>query len=142
VRASWQATRRSTSPRRPGGSLAVFDGDYATMTMALDANDPLQSCTEAVLDMLVHDPWLMRRVSRLIVEAGFEQPRVEGHAYTSAAGTDYFLALVDRGADALAATGSVRAGAAAALKEEARTRMAEGTFFGHIAYVSVHARRP
>jgi ubiquinone/menaquinone biosynthesis C-methylase UbiE len=126
---------------RPGGSLAVFDGDYATMTMALDANDPLQSCTEAVLDMLVHDPWLMRRVSRLIVEAGFEQPRVEGHAYTSAAGTDYFLALVDRGADALAATGSVRAGAAAALKEEARTRMAEGTFFAHIAYVSVHARR-
>jgi ubiquinone/menaquinone biosynthesis C-methylase UbiE len=127
---------------RPGGTLAVFDGDYATMTMALDANDPLQSCAEAVLDMLVHDPWLMRRVSRLIVDAGFDPPRVEGHAYTSTAGTDYFLALVDRGADALAATGSVRAGAAAALKEEARTRMAEGRFFGHIAYVSVHARRP
>jgi hypothetical protein len=31
--------------------------------------------------------------------------------------------------------------AAAALEEEGRKRMADGTFFGHIAYVSAHARR-
>ena len=33
---------------RPGGRLAVFDGDYATITFARDAADPLQSCAEAV----------------------------------------------------------------------------------------------
>jgi len=127
---------------RTGGSLAVFDGDYATTTLALDDRDPLQSCAEAVLDMLVHDPWLMRRLTRLIVEAGFEPPSVKGHAYTSTAGTDYFVALVDRGADALAASGTVGADAAAALKAEARERIANGTFFGHIAYMSAVARRP
>jgi ubiquinone/menaquinone biosynthesis C-methylase UbiE len=127
---------------RPGGRLAVFDGDYATMTFANGNSDPLQSCAEAVLDMLVHDPWLMRRLARLLVDAGFESPDVQGHAYTSTSGTDYFLALVDRGADALEATRSVGAGGAAALKTEARERIANGSFFGHIAYVSALSRRP
>jgi ubiquinone/menaquinone biosynthesis C-methylase UbiE len=127
---------------RPGGRVAVFDGDYATMTMALDAPDPLQSCAKAVLEMLVYDQWLMRRIAPLLADAGFSDVRVAGHTYTSAGGTDYFLALVDRGADALAAAGTVRPQLAAALKEEARARMDAGTFFGHIAYVSALARRP
>lgn len=126
---------------RPGGRLAVFDGDYATMTLARDAGDPLQSCAAAVLDMLVHDPWLMRRIAPLLAQAGFGECRVRGHAYTSVAGTDYFIALVDRGADALAAGGTIGTDAAAALKREGRARVEQGTFFGHIAYVSVHARR-
>jgi ubiquinone/menaquinone biosynthesis C-methylase UbiE len=126
---------------RPGGRLAVFDGDYATMTFALDARDPLQSCAGAVLDMLVHDPWLMRRIAPLLEAAGFAELRLTGHPYTSTTGSDYFAALVDRGADALAATGTIRAELAAALKEEGRARMAAGTFFGHIDYVSVLARR-
>jgi ubiquinone/menaquinone biosynthesis C-methylase UbiE len=128
---------------RPGGRLAVFDGDYVTMTMAADRTDPLQSCAEATLDMLVHDPWLMRRIAPLLTAAGFEDVRLQGHAYTSSAsGTDYFLALVDRGADALVASGTVRPELADALKAEGRARMDAGTFFGHIAYVSALARRP
>jgi ubiquinone/menaquinone biosynthesis C-methylase UbiE len=125
---------------RPGGRLALFDGDYATTTLA--TRDPLQSCAEAVLDMLVHDAWLMRRIAPLLRASGFEDCRVRGHAYTSAAGSHYFMARVDRGADALESTGTLHASAAAALKQEARTRVAEGTFFGHIAYVSAHALRP
>jgi SAM-dependent methyltransferase len=33
---------------RPGGVLAVCDGDYATITVALGEGDPLQGCIEAV----------------------------------------------------------------------------------------------
>lgn len=127
---------------RPGGQIAVFDGDYATMTFALNGRDPLQSLADAVLDMLVHDPWLMRRISPLLAATGFTDLRLQGHAYTSAAATDYFVALVDRGADALAASGAVGPGLAGALKSEGRARMENGTFFGHIAYVSALARRP
>ena len=109
---------------RPGGRLAAFDGDYATMTFARDAADPLQSCAEAVLEMLVFDPWLMRRIVPLVAAAGFAAPQVRGHAYTpAAAGTDYLLALVDRGADALAARGTIGAPLADALKAEGRARM-------------------
>ena len=126
---------------RPGGQVAVFDGDYATITFARDAADPLQSCAEAVLDMVVHDPWLMRRVAPLLAQAGFIGCTLRGHAYSSAGGTDYLLALVDRGADGLAARGTIGTPLADALKAEGRARMADGTFFGHIAYASAVASR-
>jgi ubiquinone/menaquinone biosynthesis C-methylase UbiE len=127
---------------RPGGRIAVFDGDYATTTMARNERDPLQSCAEAVVAMLVHDPWLMRRIAPLLEHHGFADAELRGHSYVSASGTDYFVALVDRGADALAAEGTIRQELAAALKAEGRARMADGAFFGHIGYVSALARRP
>ena len=52
------------------------------------------------------------------------------------------LAIVDRGADALVATGRIDHEAADALKAEARRRSAAGEFYGHIAYASLVARRP
>lgn len=127
---------------RPGGRLAVFDGDYATMTMARNERDPLQSCADAVLATLVHDPWLMRRIAPLLDHHGFADVELRGHRYVSAAGTEYFLALVDRGAEALVAEGTIGPELGEALKAEGRARMADDAFFGSIGYVSALARRP
>jgi hypothetical protein len=52
------------------------------------------------------------------------------------------LTIIDRGADLLCASGQIGAEAAEALKAEARRRVAAGTFFGHIAYGSLVARKP
>jgi hypothetical protein len=49
---------------------------------------------------------------------------------------------VDMGADALVASGRAGPAAAAELKAEARRRVAAGTYFGHIAYLSLVARKP
>ncbi len=49
---------------------------------------------------------------------------------------------VDRGADALVASGRIGADMAAALKAEALRRVTAGTYFGHIAYMSLVARKP
>ena len=101
-----QALAEARRVCRPGGTLAVFDGDYATATVATSANDPLQACMDATIESLVHDPWLLRRLPRLIQEAGFQLVGVEGHAYTTT-GSAYMTAFVERGADALAAAGVV-----------------------------------
>jgi hypothetical protein len=47
-----------------------------------------------------------------------------------------------RGADALGAAGRIGEDTAAALKAEARQRIADGQFFGHVAYASLVARLP
>jgi ubiquinone/menaquinone biosynthesis C-methylase UbiE len=39
---------------RPGGQLVIFDGDFATLTVALFDGDPLQAAVGAVLRNLVH----------------------------------------------------------------------------------------
>ena len=46
---------------RPGGLLVIFDGDFATLTVALFKGDPLQTAAEAVLRNLVHAPYIMSR---------------------------------------------------------------------------------
>ena len=128
---------------RPGGRLAVFDGDYATTTCATGPADPLQACAQACLETLVHDPWLARRLPVLLRGAGFADVRLRGHSYVEAPASDgYLLALIDRGADALLATGRVGAAAAAAFKAEARRRCDDAEFFGHIAYISAIAQKP
>jgi ubiquinone/menaquinone biosynthesis C-methylase UbiE len=127
---------------RPGGTLAVFDGDYATATVALAPGDPLQACVGAFLTQYVHDPWLVRRLPRLVQAAGFELVAVESHGYVEAPAATYMLTWVDRGADALLQAGTIDADTAEAFHREARARSARGSWFGHIAFGSVLARRP
>jgi SAM-dependent methyltransferase len=129
-------TRRLT-PR--GSRLAVFDGDYLTTSVAISSNDPLQACLGEAVATLVHDPYLVRRLPSMVREAGWEIVRVRSHGYVETE-AGYMLTLVDRGADALVSAGRLGAGAAEALKQEARSRSDEGRFFGHIAYASLIAR--
>jgi ubiquinone/menaquinone biosynthesis C-methylase UbiE len=128
---------------RPGGSLAVMDGDYATVTGATRDGDPLQACFEAVVANLVHDPWLVRRLARLVADAGFTVGRLRGHSYVDGpTAGDYMLSLIDRGADALVATGRADQATADDLKAEARRRSNAGEFYGHINYGSLIATKP
>jgi SAM-dependent methyltransferase len=127
---------------RPEGRFAVFDGDYATATVALGDHDPLQACVEMMMANSIHDRRLVRRLPWMVREAGFEQLSMRSHGYVESAAPSYMLTIVDRGADMLATVGSIGAGMAEALKSEARRRVSEGRFFGHIAYGSLIARKP
>ena len=126
---------------RPDGQLAVFDGDYATTTVATSPADPLQACADAAVSTLVYDRYFVRRLGGLVRSAGWEPVRTRSLGYVQTAEPVYMLALIDRGADALAAEGRISAATAESLKTEARRRAQAGTFFGHIAYLSLVARR-
>ncbi|MGD9893113.1 MAG: methyltransferase domain-containing protein [Dehalococcoidia bacterium] len=126
---------------RPGGRLAVFDGDYATTTVALGDHDPLQVCVDQMLANSVHDRWLMRQLRPLVQDCGFAVESVRSHGFVEFGG-GYMLTIVERGVDFLYAGGQIGEDTAAALKAEAQRRIATGTFFGHIAYLSLVAVRP
>jgi ubiquinone/menaquinone biosynthesis C-methylase UbiE len=125
---------------RPGGWLAIFDGDYATSTVALANADPLQACVEAILATLVHDRWLVRRIRSLVAAAGFVDAELRSHGYVVTEDPRYFLAAIRLGAEALAAAGTIAHATAQALTLEAERRVRAGTFFGHIAYASLLAQ--
>jgi ubiquinone/menaquinone biosynthesis C-methylase UbiE len=127
---------------KPGGALAVFDGDYATTTLACGDHDPIQTCIDAVVAALVHDRWLARRLPALVKAAGFEIIRFDGHAYVQTTEPSWLLTLVDRGADALANSGIIGRELAEALKAEARRRVEAGGFYGSITFASLIARKP
>ena len=127
---------------RPGGWLAVFDGDYASATVALAEHDPLQACSRAVTEHNVMDRWIARRLPAMAKAAGFAIERFRSHGYAEVVDPVYMLGHAERGAEVLAAQGVIGQDLADALKREARRRAANGAFFGHIAYASLVARKP
>ncbi len=127
---------------RPGGVLAVCDGDYATITVALGESDPLQTCIEATKAAFINDIWLVRRLPALLRSAGFELIDTCSHGYLQTSRPEYMLTLVDRGADVLASNARGGTELAAALKAEARRRVQANEFFGFIGFVSFIARKP
>jgi ubiquinone/menaquinone biosynthesis C-methylase UbiE len=134
-----RALQEAARVLRSGGWLAVFDGDYATATVALSPADPLQACVDAWVSSSVHDPWLVRRLPGLLEDAGFTLVRTRSYGYVETRDARYMPTIVDRGTAALAADGRIGDELAAALKAEARHRSATGQFFGHIAYASLVA---
>ena len=126
----------------PGGKLVIFDGDYATTTVAVGEHDPLQACVEAAVGNLCHDPWLVRRLVGLVRDAGFEVRHFRSHGYLQTSEVTYFLSLIELGASVLVASGRIGAELATALRAEAARRAESGTFFGYIAYGSLLAVRP
>jgi SAM-dependent methyltransferase len=126
---------------RRGGCVAIFEGDYATATLATRDGDPLNACAEAFREGFVHDPWMARRLPALVRAAGLRVDSVRSHGYVEMLAAGFMLgSWVDMGADALVASGRADAKAAAELKAEARRRIASGEYFGHIAYLSLVAR--
>jgi SAM-dependent methyltransferase len=126
---------------RPSGWVGVFDGDYATTTVALGDHDPLQACADVMMANSVHDRWLVRRLPALAHDCGFEIALFRSHGLVETT-EGYMLTIVDRGADFLCALGQISDDMAVALKAEARRRVKTGTFFGHLAYASLTARKP
>lgn len=127
---------------RPGGRLAVFDGDYAINTVALFENDPLQTVMAMAQRNLMHDPYIMRRLPGLARTAGFTVRAVEPYGYVQTDQPDYLMSLIARGTNAAARAGECGADLAAALQQEAERRVAAGTFYGAILYIGVIAEKP
>jgi ubiquinone/menaquinone biosynthesis C-methylase UbiE len=127
---------------RPDGRLVILEGDYATTTVAIGPEDPLQACVDAAVSRLVHDRWLVRRLARDVSAAGFELGLFESYGYVQTQKPDYMMTLVTRGADFLVADGKISASTGESLKAEARERVAAGTFFGFIGYAGLVATKP
>ncbi len=78
---------------KPGGLLVIFDGDFATLTVALFEGDPLQSAVGAVLRNMVHAPYIMRQLPALVGAAGFCVQSLEPYGYVQTRNPDYLLTL-------------------------------------------------
>jgi arsenite methyltransferase len=126
---------------RPGGQLVIFDGDFATLTVALFEGDPLQAAVGAVLRNLVHAPYIMRRLPGLATSAGFSVQSVEPYGYVQTSSPDYLLTLLSRGSYAAVQAGEISQEMVDGFDREARRRVANGTFYGAMLFLSLNARK-
>ena len=126
---------------KPDGQLVIFDGDFATLTVALFDGDPLQSALGAVLRHMMHAPYIMRRLPALVAAAGFRVQSVEPHGYMQTTSPDFLLTLLSRGTNAAARAGEIGQELVDGFAQEAQRRVANGTFYGAILFLSLAARK-
>lgn len=127
---------------RPGGTMAIFDGDYAANTVALFDGDPLQAAMQAVERNLIHAPYVMRSLPRRLTDAGLNVRETASHGFVQTDAPEYLVNLIGRGVDAASMSGEFSPDLAEGFKREAERRSAEGTFYGAMLFLSVIAEKP
>lgn len=127
---------------KPGGVLAICDGDYSTATAKIADYDPIDQLVRFMINQNVTNLWIMRQIPGMLVEAGFKLGSRTGHGYVAEGEATYFLTVIDRGADRMVEEGLLFRDTAEALKAEARARVSANSFFGFMSYVSQIAFKP
>lgn len=124
---------------RPGGQVAVFDGDYCSTTVSLEPDDPLAPYLSAYTAANVHDPWFMRTCRGRLHDADLQPIAALLHGFTD---PDYFRPVAERAIDLAVKLGNIDEAGARALADEVRRRCDAGEFYGHALYASIVAEKP
>ena len=126
---------------KAGGQVAIYDGDFTTMTVATSDADPLQACINAFVEGNVHDRWLVRRLPRLLHDTGFEPAQMRSHGHLDTETPQLTSNWTKRGALYLHEWGRIDDSTRVALVAECDRRIEAGMFYGFMNYVSIVARK-
>jgi ubiquinone/menaquinone biosynthesis C-methylase UbiE len=127
---------------KPGGLIAIFDGDYASMTFALD--DPVQSkrYDEALITAVVTSPRVMRQMPRLIEQAGLEMIRMFPYIMAEVGEGGFWLSAIDSFEQLAPKSGAMTEAEATSWASELHKASDQGVFFGASSYYTYIAGRP
>jgi SAM-dependent methyltransferase len=127
---------------RPRGTVAIFDGDYASWTFG--CRDPVlgKQMEEALPAAVVSKPRVLRDMPRLLRAAGLALAATQAHAYAEIGAGRFFLGQAETFAPLVARAGLLPADRVEAWLAEQREASAGGVFFGACTYYAYLARRP
>lgn len=127
---------------RPGGTVVIFDGDYATLTFGTD--DPAYGdlMDKKIISGLIANPRMMRCMPRMLRRAGLALTDHRGWVLTEIGKADFFLASLDSYPLLLPKAGVATAEEAEAFVADQRQAHEDGTFFAGYNFYAMIARRP
>ncbi len=127
---------------KPGGTLVVFDGDYATTPAALGPDDPVDGVIQCAMTQLVHNLYFCRTLPARITDSGLTLDRLEVLPYLAAGNAAFFVSLFTRGLRFLKDGALISDATAEGLLQELNSRIAEGRFFGFTSFHCAMAGKP
>ena len=126
---------------RPGGSVAIFDGDYASLTFGCSDRGLGQVVEPALQSMIMSSPRVMRELPRLLPQAGLRLIATQAHVYAEAGSSSFMLNLAETYGPLAASTDLLPAAQVDAWLADQRRSAQDGTFFGACNYYAYVARR-
>ena len=126
---------------RPGGTVAIFDGDYASLTFALPDHGFGQRMDMALADATFNNPRIMRDLPRLLPEQGLETVDAWGDVVVETGTGSYFRSFAETYAPYVVSSGLLAEDAVTSWLKTQRQAMERGTFFASCNYYTYLARR-
>jgi ubiquinone/menaquinone biosynthesis C-methylase UbiE len=127
---------------KPGGTLGVFDGDYASMTFASDDPAAGKAVDEKIIAAIVTNPRIMRQMPELLRNAGLTLQRSFAYVVADVGQADFWASSIQSMTKLLPKSGAMTEGEAAEWAAAMFRRSDAGTFFGASNYYSYVARKP
>ena len=127
---------------RRGGTIGIFDGDYASITF--DHPDPAKgkAYDEAVVRAIVTNPRIMRQMPRLLREAGLELMASFQHVLAEIGRADFWLSALEAFRQLIPKAGAMSEAEAAGWIDGRLEDSREGVFFDACNFYSYVVRRP
>ena len=127
---------------RPGGHIAIFDGDYASWVFAGDNADAGRKLADAVIGGMITNPNIMREFPRLVHQADLQIVFTKAYVLSEIGTASFFASSMSTYHVLLPLAGHRDAASVNQLVEIQRQNIADGSFFGAINFYTYLLRRP
>ena len=127
---------------RPGGTVAIFDGDYASMTFAHPDPAIAVMMEDGLKRAMVANPRVMRDLPRLLRQADLELAAADGAGYADIGTGRFWANAAEAYASVLGRSGLLPLEVVEAWRAEQTEASVRKTFFGASVYYTYLARRP
>jgi ubiquinone/menaquinone biosynthesis C-methylase UbiE len=126
---------------RPGGSVAVFDGDYASLTFSSSDHELGARMEEALQSTIMSAPRVLRDLPRLLPRVGLRLETTQARVYAEAGSSRFMLGIAETYGPLAASAGLLAPEQVDAWLADQRRSAEDGTFFAACNYYAYVARR-
>jgi ubiquinone/menaquinone biosynthesis C-methylase UbiE len=137
-----QVLREARRLVRPGGTVAVFDGDYASLTFAHPDHDLARTIEEKLIQLIVANPRIMRDLPRLLRETGLELFEADGTLYADIGGSRFWVGATESYGVLLGRSGLLPQELVDDWRAFQAQAAADNAFFGASNHYTYLTRRP
>jgi ubiquinone/menaquinone biosynthesis C-methylase UbiE len=137
-----QVLREARRIVRPGGTVAVFDGDYASLTFAYPDHALAKTIEEKLIQLIVANPRIMRDMPRLLRQADLRLTEADGSLYANIGTSSFWLGASDSYGVLLARSGLLPPGVVDDWRAFQAQSADDDTFFAASNYYTYLMRRP
>ena len=126
---------------KPGGTVGIFDGDYASMSFGSDDPEKGKADDEMIIKAIVTNSRVMRQMPQLLHEAGLALTTSFSYVIADIGKADFWESAIQSFVRLLPKAGAMSEIEARAWADTMFNRSAHGVFFGACNYYSFVATR-
>jgi ubiquinone/menaquinone biosynthesis C-methylase UbiE len=127
---------------KPGSSIGIFDGDYASLTFGNPDPEQGKRDDEALIAAIVTNPRVMRQMPVLVRDAGLELVASFPYIVAEVGEADFWRPAIESFCKLMPAAGAMTEAEASAWADRLLQASASGLFFGASNYYGYVLRKP